>query len=364
MSMTAFNKELDTFCRTYMFSDRPVSLTDNVAFPSRAKLLDRTIFEQLLIFDSVAFKVSGENVPLAMLISRIGLKGVEKLLEEDALKFVLWQQDVFSLVDPVDGVHPLASGNLSSETHADPEKSIEVGLGFLTNPIPPMRRKRLVQKILPHYVQQPEGLAVGAVAASQQAYTAGRLAKHGLSSELGSLEKFPKDKIPQLRDCAVEILEYTMLMKNGWSSINNFTYFDLFSESVKNLTSAAGMKAGFQHLVTLNEIPDFPGLFEKIDAPLNSIPRIRSKRSSVKFRHWLEKCEGDTPDELSRRYIAAIGEGKGFSRGGGKIRENDRYVRRGRKCRDSDRSQPCQRCHWRIRRKNARTACRLGSRPS
>jgi hypothetical protein len=31
-----------------------------------------------------------------MLISRIGLKGVEKLLEEDALKFVLWQQDVFS----------------------------------------------------------------------------------------------------------------------------------------------------------------------------------------------------------------------------------------------------------------------------
>jgi hypothetical protein len=51
MSMTAFNKELDTFCRTYMFSDRPVSLTDNVAFPSRAKLLDRTIFEQLLIFD-------------------------------------------------------------------------------------------------------------------------------------------------------------------------------------------------------------------------------------------------------------------------------------------------------------------------
>ncbi len=47
----------------------------------------------LLRHEGVAFRVFGENIPLAVLINLFGVGGVEALLEQKALQFVL-QDDV------------------------------------------------------------------------------------------------------------------------------------------------------------------------------------------------------------------------------------------------------------------------------
>ncbi|MBS1001690.1 hypothetical protein JK169_11855 [Acetobacter persici] len=320
MKIQVFNQDLDGFCQKYMFSDRIISVADHGVLPAQARQLFHGLFEQLLIFDTVSFKVTGENVGLALLIGQIGLKGVERLLDENALKFVLWQQTVMSLVEPAAGVQPLCIGMMNSPAHSDPEASIESGLKFLQDKIPASRLKKLVPKILPHYIPQPDNLAKDAVDLTNSAYMSGRLVDAGIPLEGRSLENIPKQYFDKLLKCANEMLEYKLLVRMKWSSTSNFTFHNIFSESVRRLTTASSVSSGFRYLSNINNIPNFSVLFENIKTPLESIPRIRAKRSSERFRQWIATGDGESPEELTRRYIEAIGGSRGFfERGLGKF---------------------------------------------
>ena len=70
-----FNKTLDKFCRTYMDANRQVTPAEAAAFPSEGPEEQRALLEQLLLFDTIAFKVTGENIPASFLIGQVGLKG-------------------------------------------------------------------------------------------------------------------------------------------------------------------------------------------------------------------------------------------------------------------------------------------------
>jgi hypothetical protein len=152
------------------------------------------MFEQFLLFDTVAFKVSGENVPLALLVSQFGLKGLEQLVEEGALKFVLWTHDVMRMKSDIPGIDPLVTSKMNSPAHSDPEASIELGLDRLTNKIPASRLKRLTAKIAPLYEPQPENLTTDVAALAQSAYLTGRLKKYGLSPEDAPIRELPDPK--------------------------------------------------------------------------------------------------------------------------------------------------------------------------
>jgi len=320
MSGIIFNRTLDKFCRTYFVGNRHITPAEEVAFSRVAPQEQRALLEQLLLFDTIAFKVTGENIPAAFLIGQVGLKGLEELLERGALRFVLWNQIVTHLVTDVVGVNPLQHGKMNGPAHNDPSASAELGLNWLNAELPATRKRRLVTKLANLYDQQSQDSAAEAVAITHSAYRSGRLAAFDLDPGKAPLENIPLAGRQALGKCADEIAEYKLLMEKGWSSLTEFTYFELFSDSLRRLTEASAVTSGFRYLVELEGVPDIELIAPKPERALRHIVKIRSRRSSALFRQWLSSNPEETRIELTRRYVDAIANRDGFfERASGKI---------------------------------------------
>jgi hypothetical protein len=114
MPTNAFYPSLNDFCTKYfVIGPKPLTAEDMRLLPSRAVSECSSLFEHLLLFDRVSLKVYGENVPLAFLYRQLGEKGLEALLEQEAIKFVLWTPMIVHMVDEIPGINALASGNVS-----------------------------------------------------------------------------------------------------------------------------------------------------------------------------------------------------------------------------------------------------------
>ena len=128
-SMNVFHTSLNDFCTKYMVQGAtPLSPTEIAQFPVRNLQEQAALFENLLLFETVSIKVHGENIPLVLLLRMFGEKGLEALIEQGAIRFVLWTPMVGHMVTDVPGVNALVHGNLSSPAHSDPEQSVELGL--------------------------------------------------------------------------------------------------------------------------------------------------------------------------------------------------------------------------------------------
>lgn len=119
-NQTIFYPELNEFCRKYLDSSKSISLMDQKLFPQRISDIQKSIFEQLLLFDAISFRVHGENIPLAVLINFFGRKGFDALVEQESLHFVLWTQNIMHLVDDAKGINPLCWGKFNEGPHTDP----------------------------------------------------------------------------------------------------------------------------------------------------------------------------------------------------------------------------------------------------
>lgn len=158
MSANAFYTSLNDFCRKYFVIDsKPLSLFEQQTFPIRDAAERAALFEHLLLFDTVSFKVYGENLLLIVMLKHFGEKGLEKLIEQGAIRFVLWTPMITHMVTEIAGVNALQSGNLSSPAHSDPEQSIDLGLNWLKEQATPRLRRRLRKKVAPLYkIPSPE----------------------------------------------------------------------------------------------------------------------------------------------------------------------------------------------------------------
>ncbi|MGA2539513.1 MAG: hypothetical protein ABSF53_26135 [Terracidiphilus sp.] len=153
MGQTIFYPDLNDFCRTYQISDRIMAPVEVAQFPVRLKEQKASIFEQLLLFDKISFKVHGENILVPFLMSQLGQDAFEALLDQDAIGFTLWTPVVTHLVEDTPGVVALQSGTLSSPAHSDPEKSIELGLKWMSKQqLFPGARRRLIKRLVALYV--------------------------------------------------------------------------------------------------------------------------------------------------------------------------------------------------------------------
>ena len=135
----------------------------------------------MLLFDKISFKVHGENIPLAILLNMFGDKAFEALLEQDAIQFVLWTPNVVFMKTEIPGVHPIASGNLTSPAHSNPEASIELGLNWMKNKPSSRFKRHLVKKIAPHYLLPDNKLAGWGQDITKSAFKSNKLISLGLS---------------------------------------------------------------------------------------------------------------------------------------------------------------------------------------
>jgi hypothetical protein len=308
-----FYPDLDELCRKYLVLGNEVSPIDAAMAVGRFKNLEASLFEQILLFDKISFKVHGENIPLAVLLNVLGDKAFEALLEQDAIRFVLWTPNVVYMKTEIPGVHPIAPGNLSSPAHSDPETSIELGFNWMTNKPSARLKRHLIKKIVPHYLLPEKELAGRAVAITKSAFNSNKLISLGLSPIMRPLENLPEKERSILCECATELLEYSFLMEQGMSSYSKFRYFDLFSASVRRIREASLTTLNFNELAKLEGFPDLKALYPQLENGLHQLPKLRDKRSTRKFRAWLAATEGsEAGGEIAREYIEAIANAKGI----------------------------------------------------
>ena len=216
------------------------------------------------------------------------------------------------LVTEAPGLNPLQYGKTNGPAHNDAGASAELGLNWLKAEIPAERKRRLVTKLADLYDAQPPDSAADAVKATHSAYQSGRLKSFGLDPSQAPLEDMPVTSRAALNNCAVEIAEYKLLMSKGWSSLTEFTYFELFSESLRRLTEASSVTQGFRYLAELEGIPNVDFIAADPRGLLRDIVKIRARHSSARFRQWLSSNPGESDIDLSRRYVDAIANRKGF----------------------------------------------------
>lgn len=318
-----FYPDLNDFCRKYLILNRPegpLSPLDVAMAPIRAKEQEARLFEQLLLFDRISFKVHGENIPLVLLFNTLGEKGLEELIEQDAIRFVLWTPMVLYMKDNIAGVEPLVYGGFNSPAHCDPEMSIELGLKWMANPLSATAKRRLVKKVRRLYEMPDNDLAGTAVQVTKSAFNHGKFLSRGLSPLLKSMDKLAEPEKKLLSDCATELLEYYYLLRQGMTSYSNFRYFDQFSMSVGNI-GANHIPLRFNEFSKLEGFPNLQELYRHLDQGLHQVAKLRSKRSSVKFREWLASVKGGVDgSEITREYLDSLTDAKGlFDSAGGKF---------------------------------------------
>jgi hypothetical protein len=206
MAQEIFYPGLNDFCRTYLISNRSVSPAEQALFPTRWAEHEATLFEQLMLFDKISFKVYGENILVPVLIRMLGLRGLEELIEQKAIGFTLWASDVVYMASEAPGIDPLGSIVQNSALHVDPEVSIMHGLRWM-KPNPSLElRRRLTRKILPLYKIPSQDLSKNAVSITHSAYRSGKLKVVGFNTEQ-DIQNLPADARAELCKCATELMD-------------------------------------------------------------------------------------------------------------------------------------------------------------
>src|SRR5450759_4020319 len=98
MAQRAFFPQFNEFCLNWA-TPVPGSVTtygghlrfDEPGFRAQLDLHKEELFEQLLLFDSVQFNITGPNLICPLMYEFMGPKALEELLEQSAISFVVWQ---------------------------------------------------------------------------------------------------------------------------------------------------------------------------------------------------------------------------------------------------------------------------------
>jgi hypothetical protein len=137
--------------------------------------------EALMVAPRVTFKVYGENVVLAVLARMFGAKGVEQLMDEGAVEFVLWRPIVTQVMSEdllAQGLSPLAYGNTNNPEHSDPHTSCIKGMNWSPQFDRKLRRS-IARRAAKHMTTTPEEAPKQAVDELMAAYRDGRLSADG-----------------------------------------------------------------------------------------------------------------------------------------------------------------------------------------
>ncbi|MCH9300444.1 hypothetical protein [Pantoea allii] len=308
-----FNNELNDFCRKY-FIKGPINPTsyEMAIFPDRYNNMKSVLFESFILNDEVNFKVEGENLPLCMMLNEIGLKGVEELIEQQALSFTLWDTMILKFEKNIKGAWPLAAGRHSEGPYVDPEESIELGLMFMSNPLKRREARLLKRKLRDRYLSVPEGLEQSTVHFAHSALDSGKFERLGLKLNGREKDELTTSEKNLLLNCANDLLGYNYVACKHASTSSTSNIQALLEDSFtkKDYMSKEGI---FSTILEFEHFPDIKKAFESMGQPMDELIRLRSNKNSKKFRHWIRGInEAKSPMEVLQIYNETIAHPKGF----------------------------------------------------
>lgn len=303
-------QELNEFCQKFLvIGNYNPTKQDELLFQHRYEALKANIFEALMLHDRVNLKVFGENIPLAVLLNEASVKGVEELIEQDALGFVHWTPMVLHMVDQIEGILPIVVGRHTSDVHCDPEASINKSFGFMKNKPNILKRKMLVRKIRDLYTEPQKGLEDDASNLIMSSYNSGKLIPLGLDNNTLDIYKLNPNQKKLLTNCASEVLEHKFLIANNFTAHKTQSFNSLFADSIDKLSRTEAAVEVFK----LENFPDLHNLSLELGNPLNKVAKYRSQKNAIRFRSWLDTTtDSKELAEVTRSYIDSIENAKGF----------------------------------------------------
>lgn len=308
-----FNTELNDLCRKY-FIKGPVEPTKNEVFefPNKYNEIKSCLFESFILNKEVNFKVEGENIPLCVLVNEIGLRGIEELIDDNALSFTLWEPMILQMVDKLDGITPIAAGRYSNGPYVDPEESISLGLGFMRSPLKKGEIRLLTKKIRDLYLFVPKGIEHDCVSVTISALESGKLKSLGLSASDKPHDQLSREDKNILTTCASDLLSYKYLIRKHASTSPTSNVKILLNDTISKST-AMSKEDIFSAILKLENFPDIQSSFKAMGFPMDELLRVRKSKNSKKFRKWLDTLNSiSDPIEAHRYYLESIQNPKGL----------------------------------------------------
>ncbi|MRG98188.1 hypothetical protein [Polyangium spumosum] len=263
------------------------------------------VAEGLIVAPSVCSHVFGENVVLCRLIDAFGVEGVEQLLEEGALQFLLWRPMIVYMQNRLEGVEPIIGGNHNSLAHSDPEASVEMGLKGGWTEVPWVKLQRLAKLAIERTHLPAENVPHDAVKAVIDAYDRGRLRKLGFDPEIPRY-RLNDDRRGDLSGMAEGIAMGVVLQG---------LEFDVHESEVawkhlmrmKDFVDAYGAVKAVEQGLRVENLPNIPALLLKRVIGLRDIVKLRNDPATQELRRWLwEQPDPHDADAVARAWLAAI----------------------------------------------------------
>jgi len=313
MAQTVFYSDLNAFCRKYLVKVEGVPPPNAVEFATDGIQQQMIIFENLMLFEKLSIKITGESIPISMLINSLGMSGLYSLIEQEAIEFVLWNQGIVYVVENIPGIDALASMAYNGPEYNDPERSIEAGLRWMREAPTGRKRRKLVRRLVPLFRLPEKGLSEASVKAVNQSLHLGGMEPYGIPKIPGPADSLTDLQKRVVAKSAEDFTEYEFLVKHNMTSFSNYSYFSPFWASAERFQMMNRTVAGFSAMSTLEGVPDLKALFHEIEEPLKKVSKIRKTRNAVRFREWLEKTAGESPDiDMVKSYLDSISNRKGI----------------------------------------------------
>lgn len=312
MSGFVYYDKLEQFATTYLVKGNEYLIKDPRNFQKDYDNIKNEIGEKLLYHDGIAIKVYGENIPLAILINTFGVKGVEELIEQGAIQFVLWTPLITYLQDDIKGLMPLQCGTFNSKVNIDPEESATLGLGWMKNQLPRKVRRNLIRKVCKVYKITPNKLSNDSVKFGHEGYESNLFADFGLPKDKDIMD-LNRDERKKLCDFATQCAQLAILSECNYDSLELFDVAKINSKEVRRLKDLKAVENNADKLFDLERVPNFNMLIKDGLINLEDIPKLRGKKDSKRFREWISKAGSNENNyDIVNEYIDAITNGKGF----------------------------------------------------
>ncbi|CAN96446.1 hypothetical protein predicted by Glimmer/Critica [Sorangium cellulosum So ce56] len=264
----------------------PSKLAPAVILGAAAETLH--VSEALLLSPAVCCHVYGENVPLCLLIRIFGVEGVEQLLEESSLQFLLWRPMVLywplEQKQKITGIDPLAAGNHSDPAHSDPQASVEMGLRGWSG-LPWAKLERLAKLAAERTHLPAANVPHDAIGAVRSAYDGGALQRFGFDKNKSreKLDDAGRKRLSGLaEDIAKGIVLYDMefdLHESDWAWRQLLRFGEIVNDS--------GVFEAVEKGLILEHLPSIPRLLAQNIITPQDVVRLRNDPATLEFRQWL-----------------------------------------------------------------------------
>ncbi len=308
---TLFETAFEQYATRHLTTFVRVGALEQAAAPALYNFLRADLHQNLLLYDRICFKVFGENIPLAMLINMLGIKNVELLVEQEALEFKLWTQQVLYMQDNIKGVIPIAPGNATDLVHTEPELSLRTSFKWLTRELPRQTREGLVKKLVRKY-SIPEGtIANTSSNLTWSAYKSNKL--EVLRLPFVGEDDLSIDLKKGLGAVADDILESSIVASGNYVSHNSYSLTKLVRRSVDDIRRKLSIRETIMELFRIENMPDIRAAVLSSKVGTDDLLKLRNSNGGARFRAWLSSVnQNDDLGRVTELYVSAAAEAKGI----------------------------------------------------